>query len=62
MLNLTYKDFNMVKDDDTAYDEVIIDINSLIGIYVKNKDAKNLITKKLQQLLRIFDDDENKIT
>lgn len=55
------KDFKMVKDENTAYDEVIEDINALNHGYVKTKGARILITKKLKQLMRLLNDNDNEL-
>jgi hypothetical protein len=48
----------MVEDQDTAYDEVLDDLLALTDKYVKEKSAKEIFNKKLQQLRRIIDGGE----
>jgi len=59
------KDFKMVADKDTAYDEVIADINGLAHFMVECKNeewrtkTRKLITKKCGQLMRLLNDDDS---
>ena len=54
------KEFNwtfnkMVKDEDTAYDEVIGDLGNIVRAFVSDKKAEILALDKLNQLERLID-------
>lgn len=52
------KEVRMVKDEDTAYDEVMRDIGSIGDNFIINKEAKELFKKKVNQVMRIMNDEE----
>lgn len=64
--NSTLRSLKLVKDEDTAYDEVIRDINGLSHFMLSagedlRFEAHSLITKKCKQLMRLLNDDDSEL-
>ena len=55
-IDFDWKYFRMVKDDDTAYDEVAKEIRDIGMHFIENKRAKKLFFAKIKQLGRILND------
>lgn len=59
-MKINLKDYKMVADDDTAYDEVIKDINSMGHTFLE-VPAQKLLTAKCKQLMRLLNDSDEEI-
>lgn len=54
-------DVKMVKDEHTAYDEVIQDINSIGHAFLTEPKVIKRLTEKCKQLMRLLNDDDEQI-
>ena len=50
--------YRMIKDEDTAYDEVIREIGDFGLANIKDEKAKKLFMQKINQLMRLLNDEE----
>ncbi len=57
-MTFNIRKIKMEKDENTAYDEVVRDIAIIGDNFIKHKKEYSLFKKKINQLMRLLNDEE----